>query len=66
MAMGTYTEKQKEVLKKIGVSNIDEKGRLSGADKFLRLCMTEEFGVRGSIQNLEYMLDYLELMDERG
>src|SRR5579862_3102377 len=28
--------------------------------------MTEEFGVRGSIQNLEYCLDFLELMEVRG
>lgn len=50
---GTFTQEQEKVLSKF-------------SDEFLKLCMTEEFGVRGSIQNLEYCLDFLELMEVRG
>lgn len=64
---GELSDEQKRVLGIFGATQIKPNHwKVAGADQFLRLCMTEEFGVRGSIQNLEYALDFCELMDTRG
>lgn len=62
---GELSQHQKEILKLYEARQVSPY-KVEGADKFLRLCMTEEFGVRGSIQNLEYSLDFLEVIQERG
>lgn len=48
---GFLTEKQKEVAEKIG-------------EKFLKCCITEEFGVRGSIMNLISTVDFFVLLED--
>lgn len=63
---GKFSDEMLNILKKYGATPTGQHFKVSGADKFLRLCMTEEFGVRGSIQNLEYSLKFLELIDNRG
>jgi len=50
---GFLTKKQRKVAEKIG-------------EKFLKCCITEEFGVRGAIMNLISAVDFFVLLEVRG
>jgi len=36
------------------------------SDNFLKMCITETWGIRGGINNLVVVMDFLELMEVRG